>query len=70
MKLWTPFWRRADDAITQALHEATARNMQQEEQSQQARAELTAAVEAEQTQIRRNHLGELLHDALIARRHP
>lgn len=31
---------------------------------------LAAATAAEQDQIRRNHLGQLMHDALIARRHP
>lgn len=70
MKLWSPFRRRAADPITQELDEAATRNVQQAEQSQQARAQLQAAVEAEQVQIRRNSLGHLLHDALIARRHP
>lgn len=71
MKLWNPLRRNRHDSVTQSLDKAAEVNAEQATDSAEARAQLTAAVEAEQDQIRRNHLGHLLHDSLIIRRrHP
>ena len=65
-------WRRRDrHTITDDLIEAAARNAAQAADSEHARAQLTASTDAQQDQIRRNHLGEMMHAALNSRRrHP
>lgn len=68
MKLWSPIRRRKRDPITKALDDAAARNAKNAQRSDQAHDQVDAAVKAEQDQLRRNHLGDLLHDALTTRR--